>query len=137
MGDLTFARERMIRYFCGTRSADSQSIDRCNGLVKIFQSTARNCPLSGGMPKLATQILNYSVFPFAGPRQRSVPSLAGDDHGIFRAVGETRNAEAGKDTTGKLTGDKKLQSEGKLDKAKGAAHEAAGNVKDAIRDLTK
>ncbi|MGA7433919.1 MAG: CsbD family protein [Xanthobacteraceae bacterium] len=42
-----------------------------------------------------------------------------------------------KDTTGKLTGDKKLQSEGKLDKAKGAAHEAAGNVKDAIRDLTK
>jgi uncharacterized protein YjbJ (UPF0337 family) len=42
-----------------------------------------------------------------------------------------------KDTTGKLTGDKKLQSEGKLDKAKGAAHDAAGNVKDAIRDLTK
>ena len=42
-----------------------------------------------------------------------------------------------KDTTGKLTGDKKLQSEGKLDKAKGAAHEAAGNVKDAIRDLTE
>ena len=42
-----------------------------------------------------------------------------------------------KDTTGKLTGDKKLQTEGKLDKAKGAAHDAAGNVKDAVRDLTK
>jgi uncharacterized protein YjbJ (UPF0337 family) len=42
-----------------------------------------------------------------------------------------------KDTTSKLTGDKKLQTEGKLDKAKGAAHDAAGNVKDAVRDLTK
>ena len=42
-----------------------------------------------------------------------------------------------KDTAGKLTGDKKLQSEGKLDKAKGAAHDAAGNVKDAVRNLTK
>jgi uncharacterized protein YjbJ (UPF0337 family) len=42
-----------------------------------------------------------------------------------------------KDTAGKLTGDKELQSEGKLDKAKGAAHDAAGNVKDAVRDLTK
>jgi uncharacterized protein YjbJ (UPF0337 family) len=42
-----------------------------------------------------------------------------------------------KDAAGKLTGDKKLQSEGKLDKAKGAAHNAVGNVKDAARDLSK
>jgi uncharacterized protein YjbJ (UPF0337 family) len=42
-----------------------------------------------------------------------------------------------KDAAGKLTGDKKLESEGKLDKAKGAAHNAVGNVKDAVRDLTK
>jgi len=42
-----------------------------------------------------------------------------------------------KDTTGKLTGNKKLESEGKLDKAKGVAHDAAGNVKDAVRNLTK
>ena len=42
-----------------------------------------------------------------------------------------------KDAAGKLTGDKKLQSEGKLDKAKGAAHNVAGNVKDAVRDLSK
>jgi uncharacterized protein YjbJ (UPF0337 family) len=41
------------------------------------------------------------------------------------------------DAAGKLTGDKKLQSEGKLDKAKGAAHNAVGNVKDAVRDLSK
>jgi uncharacterized protein YjbJ (UPF0337 family) len=38
-----------------------------------------------------------------------------------------------KDAAGKITGDKKLQTEGKWDKAKGAAHEAAGDVKDAVR----
>jgi uncharacterized protein YjbJ (UPF0337 family) len=42
-----------------------------------------------------------------------------------------------KDTAGKLTGDKELQAEGKLDKAKGEAHNIAGNIKDAARDLTK
>ncbi len=42
-----------------------------------------------------------------------------------------------KETAGKMTGDKELQSEGKLDKAKGEAHNIAGNIKDAARDLTK
>lgn len=41
-----------------------------------------------------------------------------------------------KDAAGKLTGDKKLQAEGKFDKAKGAAHEAVGDVKDAVRHAT-
>ena len=41
-----------------------------------------------------------------------------------------------KETAGKIAGDKELQSEGKLDKAKDA-HNAVGNVKDATRDLTK
>jgi uncharacterized protein YjbJ (UPF0337 family) len=38
-----------------------------------------------------------------------------------------------KDAAGKVTGDKELQSEGKLDKAKSAAHEAVGDLKDAVR----
>jgi uncharacterized protein YjbJ (UPF0337 family) len=38
-----------------------------------------------------------------------------------------------KDAAGKLMGDKKLQAEGKFDKAKGAAHETAGDIKDAAR----
>ena len=42
-----------------------------------------------------------------------------------------------KDTAGKLTGDKKLQSEGKFDKAKGSAHKIAGDVKDAVKDSTE
>jgi uncharacterized protein YjbJ (UPF0337 family) len=37
-----------------------------------------------------------------------------------------------KETAGKVSGDKKLQSEGKLDKAKGSAH-IAGNVKESVR----
>jgi uncharacterized protein YjbJ (UPF0337 family) len=32
-----------------------------------------------------------------------------------------------------VTGDKKLQTEGKLDKAKGAAHNVAGDVKDTVK----
>ena len=42
-----------------------------------------------------------------------------------------------KDTAGKLTGDRELQKEGKLDKAKGDLHNAAGDVKDAFRKATK
>lgn len=37
------------------------------------------------------------------------------------------------DTAGKITGDKKLQSEGKFDKAKGSAHNVAGDIKDAVK----
>lgn len=39
-----------------------------------------------------------------------------------------------KDAAGKVTGDTKLESEGKLDKAKGSAHKVAGDVKDAVKD---
>ena len=42
-----------------------------------------------------------------------------------------------KETAGKVSGDKKLESEGKVDKAKGDIHNAAGNVKDAARDVSK
>ena len=36
-----------------------------------------------------------------------------------------------KETAGKMTGDEKLRAEGKLDKAKGAAHKVAGDMKEA------
>jgi uncharacterized protein YjbJ (UPF0337 family) len=42
-----------------------------------------------------------------------------------------------KDAAGKVTGDKKLESEGKLDKAKGSAHNVAGDVKDTLKDATE
>jgi uncharacterized protein YjbJ (UPF0337 family) len=42
-----------------------------------------------------------------------------------------------KDAAGKITGDKKVQAEGKIDKVKGEAHHAAGDVKDAARDAQR
>jgi len=38
-----------------------------------------------------------------------------------------------KDAVGGLTGDSKLQAEGKLDKAKGSIHKAVGDAKDAVK----
>lgn len=40
-----------------------------------------------------------------------------------------------KDTIGRLTGNEKLQAEGKADKAAGAARQVAGDVKDAGRNV--
>ncbi|RYF09575.1 MAG: CsbD family protein [Oxalobacteraceae bacterium] len=39
-----------------------------------------------------------------------------------------------KETAGRMTGDRKLQNEGILDKAKGKIENAVGSVKDTIRD---
>jgi len=38
-----------------------------------------------------------------------------------------------KDAVGGLTGDSKLQAEGKLDKAKGSIHKDVGDAKDAVK----
>ena len=42
-----------------------------------------------------------------------------------------------KEGAGKVSGDKDLQNEGKSDKAKGAAHNAAGDVKDSAREAVE
>jgi uncharacterized protein YjbJ (UPF0337 family) len=39
-----------------------------------------------------------------------------------------------KDAAGKVTGDTKLQAEGKADKAVGEAQSAVGGAKDSVRD---
>jgi len=41
-----------------------------------------------------------------------------------------------KEAAGKLTGDKKLEAEGKLDKMKGEARDVVGDVKDAVKRAT-
>jgi uncharacterized protein YjbJ (UPF0337 family) len=38
-----------------------------------------------------------------------------------------------KEAAGKLTGDKKLEAEGKLDKMKGEVRDVVGDVKDAVK----
>ncbi len=42
-----------------------------------------------------------------------------------------------KKAAGKLTGDKRLEAEGHLDKAEGKARKGAGDVQDAARKATK
>jgi uncharacterized protein YjbJ (UPF0337 family) len=42
-----------------------------------------------------------------------------------------------KDTAGKALGDKEMQTEGKVDKAKGSAHNVAGDVKDAVKQSSE
>jgi uncharacterized protein YjbJ (UPF0337 family) len=42
-----------------------------------------------------------------------------------------------KEAVGKVTGSKKLQTEGKLDKAKGTVQNAAGDAKDRARSATR
>jgi uncharacterized protein YjbJ (UPF0337 family) len=62
------------------------------------------------------------------------------NRGTFRAAvkGAAEKAKgAVKDAAGKITGDKKVQAEGKIDKVKGEAHHAAGDVKDAARDAQR
>ena len=39
-----------------------------------------------------------------------------------------------KEGAGKLTGDKSMETEGKMDKAKGSAHNVAGDIKDTARN---
>jgi uncharacterized protein YjbJ (UPF0337 family) len=38
-----------------------------------------------------------------------------------------------KEVAGKVTGDKELETEGKVDKVKGDLHDAVGDVKDALK----
>ena len=55
-----------------------------------------------------------------------------------RVSGAAHQAKgAVKDTVGKLTGDEKLQAEGKAEKAAGKVQNAVGGAKDAVRDLAK
>ena len=56
-----------------------------------------------------------------------------DKEHVKGAVDKTKGAV--KDAVGGLTGNSKLQAEGKLDKAKGNVRQVAGDMKDAARDV--
>jgi uncharacterized protein YjbJ (UPF0337 family) len=57
-----------------------------------------------------------------------------DKEHVKGAYDKTKGAV--KDAIGKVTNNKKMQTEGKIDKAKGEARQVAGDVKDAARDMT-
>jgi len=55
-----------------------------------------------------------------------------------RIAGVMKQAKgAVKDATGKITGDEKLQAEGKADKLAGKTQNAFGQAKDVMRDAMK
>ncbi len=55
-----------------------------------------------------------------------------------RIAGAAKEAKgAVKEAVGKVTGDAKLQGEGKADKLAGKVQNAAGGMKDKIRESTK
>jgi uncharacterized protein YjbJ (UPF0337 family) len=55
-----------------------------------------------------------------------------DDHRVTGTAKEIKGSI--KDAAGKVTGDHKLQAEGKIDKAAGKAEKAYGKAKDALKD---
>jgi len=55
-----------------------------------------------------------------------------------RIKGAAKKVEGSvKEGVGKMTGDSKMQAEGKMDKAEGAVRNTVGGAKDAIRDAGK
>ena len=55
-----------------------------------------------------------------------------------RIEGSANQAKgAMKEAAGKVTGDAKLQAEGKADKAAGKVQNAVGGMKDALKDASK
>ena len=55
-----------------------------------------------------------------------------------RIAGAANQAKGAiKDAVGKVTGDTKLQAEGKADKAAGKVQSTVGGAKDAVRDVVK
>lgn len=56
------------------------------------------------------------------------------DHDKIKGMADQAKG-AMKEGAGKVTGDTKLTTEGKFDKAKGRVEKAAGDMKDKVRDL--
>ncbi|HTI86350.1 MAG TPA: CsbD family protein [Alphaproteobacteria bacterium] len=55
------------------------------------------------------------------------------DHDRIKGAGDQMKGKI-KEGAGKLTGDEKLKSEGKLDQAKGKVENAVGGAKDKVRE---
>jgi len=55
------------------------------------------------------------------------------DHDRIKGAGDQMKGKI-KEGAGKLTGDEKLKSEGKMDQAKGKVENAIGGAKDKVRE---
>jgi uncharacterized protein YjbJ (UPF0337 family) len=129
---------------CSTApGSDAQSIEQAKKLsnIVILGSAVRRRRLLGTQTRfLVAHIVPLAAFlrlmerPFALARCRytnvTQESYMDREH-VKGAADKAKGAI--KDAAGKVTGDKELQTEGKLDKAKGDAHNLAGDLKDAVR----
>ena len=107
-------------------------------LLPAFPAVAQNAAAaqsSGGMTWLwiliAILVIAGGAWYFMTQRRglRSTPGVSHD-----RVGGAAEQAKgAVKDTFGSVTGDTKLQAEGKIDKAEGRAQSAYGGAKDTLR----
>jgi uncharacterized protein YjbJ (UPF0337 family) len=107
-------------------------------LLPAFPALAQNAAAaqsSGGMTWLwvliAILVVAGGIWYFMTQRRglRSTPGVSHD-----RVGGAAERAKgAVKDTFGSVTGDTKLQAEGKIDKAEGRTQSAYGGVKDTLR----
>jgi uncharacterized protein YjbJ (UPF0337 family) len=81
--------------------------------------------------------------PEAAPRGEQRTGLAGYSCGKTKEITMDKDRIKGaanqakghmKEAAGKITGDAKLQAEGKADKLKGKIQNAAGGIKDSVRE---
>jgi uncharacterized protein YjbJ (UPF0337 family) len=79
------------------------------------------------------ELKTASCWPLVHQSARRRETMAREH--IRGAVNKAKGAV--KDAVGRVTRRKKLQAEGKVDKAKGSAQRAAGDVKDATRNATR
>jgi uncharacterized protein YjbJ (UPF0337 family) len=70
------------------------------------------------------------TFPDHTPRERKEPNM---DKDRIKGVAEQAKGKV-KEQAGKLSGDKKLETEGKVDKAEGKVRNTVGGMKDTLRD---
>src|SRR5690242_18738076 len=102
---------------CAGRRRKIERRRRIGGLTGLRRAALRN-------QKSITFSLrrNGNKIAAVGPRQATETKM--DKEHVKGTADKAKGAI--KDTAGKVTGDEGLQTEGKIDKAKGSAHKAAG-----------
>ena len=89
--------------------------------------------VQAGSPRLSGTDIRVPSCQFPLPFKSCRICMLGLSRTMARLSPSNMAIPRGSLPTGKLTGDAKLQAEGKMDKAKGAVHNAVGDVKEETR----
>jgi uncharacterized protein YjbJ (UPF0337 family) len=118
---------RPVERFSATHELRDIAI-KAHDCTSPFRAKLRNCPVQGRRLFSEEPLRNSFVVP--SPRKQRNTIM--DREHVKGAADKAKGAI--KEGAGKLSGDKDMETEGKIDKAKGSAHNTAGDVKDAARD---